>query len=135
MMKGNWQAALYVDERGSAVQRDALTKIFGGRAGGVPGSRAPLIAKVLGVKSVPIRFEPDEKKRRFIIPGLAEMEAQAIERHGDRDVTLENHPLTAVPGQKAVVAKSKRLSLHDQGLAWEFTEKNGYYSPFAYAGP
>jgi hypothetical protein len=31
-----------------------------------------------------------------------------------------------------VVGRSKRASFHDLGLDLEVTEKNGFYSPFAY---
>jgi hypothetical protein len=31
-----------------------------------------------------------------------------------------------------VVARSKQLSYHDHGLDWELSEKNGFFSPFAY---
>ncbi len=82
-----------------------------------------------------MHFEAQGKRRSLRIPKLAEMQIEAIEGQDGKDVTLENVPLTVVPGQKAVVAKSKRLSLHDHGLEWEFSEKNGYYSPFSYAGP
>ncbi len=135
MMKGSWQVALYLDERAKPDQRDALTRIFGGQSGGVPATLAPLIGKLLGVRSVPMQYEAQEKKRSLHIPKLAEMQIEAIEGQDGKDVTLENVPLTAVPGQRAVVAKSMRLSLHDHGLEWEFSEKNGFYSPFTYAGP
>ncbi len=36
MIEGDWTLALYVDERGNEVQRDALTRIFTGKAGGPP---------------------------------------------------------------------------------------------------
>jgi len=39
-----------------------------------------------------------------------------------------------VPNRPTVVAKSKRLSYHDHGFDWEFSEKNGFYSPFSFAG-
>jgi len=34
-----------------------------------------------------------------------------------------------------IVAKSKRLSYHDHGFSWDMSEKNGFYSPFAFKGP
>ncbi len=48
------------------------------------------------------------------------------------DVTISNHPLTAVPGFPAVVARASRASYHDLGLALEVSGKNGFYSPFEY---
>ena len=48
------------------------------------------------------------------------------------DVTVTGHPLAIAPGYAATVAKSKKLSYHDYGLQWEISEKNGFFSPFAY---
>ena len=134
MLKVKWDVALYVDSKGNKAQQDALTKIFGGQAGGEPAALAPLIGKVLGVKSVPISYLAQGKERSLKIPKIAEMEIKAIDGQGGRLVTIENHPLTGVPNQTAVVARSTKLSLHDQGLNWEVTGKNGFYSPFNFKG-
>jgi hypothetical protein len=135
MLKVKWDVALYIDERATPAQRDALTKIFAGQAGGEPAALGPLVGRVLGVKAVPIEFKAEGKRRSLRIPKIAEMEIEAIKGQGDADVTLENIPLTAVPNQKAVVAKSKKLSYHDHGLSWEIGDRNGFYSPFAFKGP
>src|SRR5262245_40427884 len=48
MRSGNWTAAAYVDEKGSAAQRDALGNIFSGKAGGPMGAVvAGLVTKFL----------------------------------------------------------------------------------------
>ena len=135
MTRVKWDVALYLDERASPAQRDALDAIFGGQAGGEPAALAPLIGKVLGVKSVRIEFRAVGKRRSLRIPKVAEMRIEAIKGQGGADVTLENVPLIAVPNQTVVVAKSEKLSLHDFGFEWEFTEKNGFYSPFSFKGP
>ena len=135
MTQGKWDAALYLDERASSAQKDALGQIFGGEAGGEPAALAPLIGKVLGVKSVKIEFRAEGKRRSLRIPKVAEMRIEAIKGQGGKDVTLENVPFTAVPNQTAVVARSEKLSFHDLGFDWEFTGKNGFYSPFSFKGP
>ncbi len=135
MLKAKWKVALYIDEKANPSQKDALTKILGGQAGGVPAALAPFIGQVLGVKSVPIDFKAEGKKRSLRIPQVAEMQIEAIAGQGGADVVINNHPFTAVPGETAVVGKSKQLSYHDYGLGWELSEKNGFYSPFKYSGP
>jgi hypothetical protein len=62
-----WKIAVYLDERANNDQRDALTKIFIGQAGGeFFGEILPLIGEILGIKSVPIEFSIEGKKRRKI---------------------------------------------------------------------
>jgi len=135
MLTTKWDVALYLDERASAAQRDALGAIFGGQAGGEPAALGPFVGKVLGVKAAKIEYEAQGKRRRLRIPSVAEMEIAALEGQGGKDVTLAQVPFTAVPNQTTVVAKSKKLSLHDHGWAWEVTDKNGFYSPFSFKGP
>jgi hypothetical protein len=135
MLKTKWDVALYIDEKASPAQRDALTKIFGGQSGGEPAALGPLIGKVLGVKHVPITYQAKGKERSMRIPNIAEMEVVAVDGQGGKLVTIENEPLTAVPNQTTVVARSKKLSYHDHGLNWDITGKNGFYSPFSFKGP
>ncbi len=135
MLKVKWDVALYLDEKATSAQREALTNIYAGKAGGEPAALGPFIGKVLGVKSVPIQFTVTGKQRSLRIPKIAEMEIAALPGAGGKDITLENHPFGAVPNQTFVVAKSKRLSLHDHGMEWNVSEKNGFYSPFSFKGP
>ena len=48
------------------------------------------------------------------------------------EITIHNHPLCVAAGFPAVVARSKAASFHDLGLNLEVSEKNGFYSKFAY---
>jgi len=134
MAEVKWRAALYFDQNASEKQKDALTKIFSGQAGGHPGMLVSHIGDVLGIKSVPIEYAADGKKRSLKIGDVGETQIEAIEGQGGAEVTIENHPLAIAPGYQAVVAKSKKLTYQDHGLHWEITGKNGFYSPFSYQG-
>jgi hypothetical protein len=60
--------ALYIDESASNDQKAALTEIFSGKVSGFFGVAAILIEEVLGVKSLPIEFSVEAKRRRIKIP-------------------------------------------------------------------
>ena len=135
MLKVKWEAALYLDAKASEAQRNALTQIFAGQAGGHPAALASFIGKVLGVSNVEIDYTASGKKRSLKLPNIAEAEIEAIQGQGGGDVTITGHPLAVSPGESAVVSKSKKLSYHDHGLNWEISERNGFYSPFEYKGP
>lgn len=132
MLETKWQVALYVDERASEAQRDALTSIFSGAAGGPLAALAPLIGEVLGVRSAAIDYRSDGRQRALTIAQVADMEVEAIEGQGGAEVTIANMPITPVPGHPAVVCRSKRLNFHDHGFDVEVSKKNGFYSPFSY---
>jgi len=135
MVEGNWKAALYLDERASDSQKDSLTQIFAGQAGGHLATLASFIGEVLGVKNTPIEYKAEGKCRSLQIPDVAEAEIEALAGQGDAEVTISNHPLAVTPGQTLVVSKSKRVSYNDYGLQLEVSDKNGFYSPFTYQSP
>jgi hypothetical protein len=132
MMETKWKVALYVDDKADQGQQDALTQIFSGQAGGHLAGLAPLIGEVLGVKTVPIEFRSEGKRRSLRLGAVAEMEIEGVPGQDGGDVTISNHPFTAVREVPAVVAKSKQLKFSDHGLNWEVSNKNGFFSPFLY---
>ena len=133
MAKVKWDAAVYLDARANDKQKDALTKIFAGQAGGHPARLASHVGKVLGVASVPIEYTARGKQRSLKIPQVADVAIEAFEGQGGADITISNHPLCIAPGEPAVAARSKKLEYRDHGMHWEVSGKNGFYSPFRYA--
>jgi hypothetical protein len=134
MMQTKWRAALYLDQRANDQQRQALTRIFAGQAGGHPAALASFVGDVLGVASGRIDYQAAGRKRSLSIPDIVSAEIEAIESQGSGDVTISGHPLCVAPGEPAVVAKSKRLDYTDHQMIWSISDRNGFYSPFACQG-
>lgn len=133
MAQVKWDVAVYIDGRADDTQKDALTRIFGGQAGGHPARLASHVGKILGVASAPMNYSADGKRRSLSMPKIAEVSIEALEGQGGAEVTISNHPLCIAPGQPAVTARSSKLAYHDHGMNWEFSNKNGFFSPFQYA--
>ena len=57
MGKGNWSVGLVIDQHASAEQRDAITAIASGAAGGPMAPLSGLIGTFLGAEQAPIRVE------------------------------------------------------------------------------
>jgi hypothetical protein len=132
MMKGNWKLALYLDEKASPAQQEALVKIFSGQSGGHPAAIAGFVTQVLGVKTVPIDYRIEGKRRSLKIPRIADMEIESVEGLGGKDVVIHNPPLCVVPSDPAVVARSLRSTYTDYELTWERSGRAGFHSPFTY---
>ncbi len=135
MKEKDWQAALYIDERASAEQRDALTQIFGGQAGGHPARIAQHIAQVSGVHHVPITFESDGRKGHLRVGTVGESEWEPIEGQGGGLVTVEGNPLAISPGHAAVIGRARKARFQDHGIAFEASGRQAMVAPFSYAGP
>ncbi len=133
MAEGNAQVALYLDERADDRQRDALTSIFAGSAGGPMGALAPLVSEVLGVKVVPITYSQEDRRRSVEVPGVMRMAVSANPGvTPDSEVWLTNaHPLFP---EKIAMAHGDAGSLwEDYGMRWDNSGKNGHYAPFTWA--
>jgi len=129
-----WNAALYLDEKASKEQADALGKIYSGQAGGFFSVVAGLIGELAGIRSVPIKFEMDGKKRRLHVPSAIELSIEGIDgADKDKATTISNAPMLVAPGFAAVVSKSTKNSYNDHGMKWDNSGKNGFYSRFAYS--
>jgi len=81
MATGNWKRAIYIDERVSPEQHEALEAIFTGQAGGHFALLSVLVSEVLGVRPAKIDYEKDEKKRRVHVAGVSDVEVEMLTGH------------------------------------------------------
>ena len=132
MTEGNWQAALYIDERADDAQFDAITQIFSGQQGGHLAILMSFVGEVLGIKKVKIDYREEGKKRFMSIPGIAQAEIESIQGITGAESSISNPPLCVVTSHPSTVAKSKHYQYQDFDKNWQFSERNGYYSPFVY---
>jgi len=130
-LKGNFRVGVYVDQRANTAQRAALDAIFTGKAGGPLAGLRPLISEQLPPKAAQMDLVAEGKRRRMVLSGLGEIDETALQGAGGADVIVHNAPLAAVP--TITIAKSARVSLHDQGFNFDFSDKSGFFSNFWYA--
>jgi hypothetical protein len=124
--------AAYIDERANSVQAEALKKILSGQAGGFFSALANLIGENLGIRSIPIEFGIDGKRRWVRIPKLLELQIEGVVgADKNRESLIVNPALTAAPGYDPVIARSNNYSFDDYGMKWDSSGKNGFYSRFS----
>jgi len=137
MGKGNWSVGLIADERASVEQRDAITAIASGAAGGPMSALSGLIGKFLGVELAPIGFDRDGAKWSVQASKLVDMAAEGamgINPAATEPLHLENtgHPAS----DRFALAHASRSHVHALGLAWDDVtgKNNGQYAPFSWQG-
>ena len=135
MVKGpKWKSALYLDQRATHQQAEALDKIFSGKVGGFPAVLAGFVGSMMGTRRLRIEFSADGKKRRLRIPDILELDVEALSgSDASKTSTITNPPLYASPGFDPIIARSNKYTYHDYGLDWDNSGKNSYYSRFSYA--
>ncbi len=137
MGKGNWSVGLVADDRASAEQREAITAIASGAAGGPMAAMSGLIGKFLGVESAPIRF--DRKGASWSVKAstfvdMAASGAMGLNPQATEPLHLDNtgHPAA----NRVALARASKSSVHALGLSWDDATgtNNGQYAPFSWQG-
>ncbi len=136
MIMGNFSLALYLDDRASPEQYEALSAIFGGQAGGGFARLSALITNVLGVRAATIHYEKDGKKRRMRVDGVTEVEVEMISGHRSGGEPLTISGVNDMdPSRPLGVAVVRTSSFKDYGMEWDNTGKNSFYSRMDLKGP
>ena len=135
MNKGNWSGGLIVDYRASTQQRDGITAIASGAAGGPMSALSGLIGKFLGTEAASIRFDRSGVKWSVAASHLVDMAAAAamgLNPDATEPLHLENvgHPAA----DRVALAHPSKSHVHALGLAWDDTtgKNSGQYAPFSW---
>ena len=133
MGKGDWSVGVIADDRATPEQRDAITAIASGSAGGPMAGLSGLIGKFLGVESAPIKFDRTGAKWSVTAASLVDMSAEAamgINPNATEPLQLSNtgHPAS----DRIALAHALKSHVAALGLSWNDTsgKNNGQYAPF-----
>ena len=133
MGKGNWSVGLVTDVRATPEQRDAITAIASGAAGGPMAALSALIGKFLGVESAQISFNRDGANWSVQASHLVDMAAVGAKGlNPDAELRLQNtgHPAA----DTFTLARASKSYVRAFGLSGEDRsgKNNGQYAPFAW---
>ena len=108
VLKGNWKVALFVDDKATDQQQDALVNVWSGKLGGPVADVAQLVGEVVSVEKIPITYEIQEGKGTIKIGSIAEAEMEPYRGPTGQVTTLNESIFTTIPGAPAWVAKASR---------------------------
>lgn len=135
MGKGNWSVGLLADDRATPEQRDAITAIASGAAGGPMAALSGLIGKFLGVEAVPIQFTHSGVKWAVTASDRVDMAVEGVKGINPNitePLHLDNtgHPAN----NRLAVCHASRSHVKALGLSWDDTSgtNNGHYAPFSW---
>src|SRR5690348_12624056 len=103
VLAGNWKAVVYVDDKASEQQQEALLKVFTGQLGGAIADLAGLIGEVVAVERVAIDFDVEEASGSFRIGDAAEAELVSFQGATGKPTALYDTVFTTIPGSPAFV--------------------------------
>lgn len=132
MSDGDWRVAPYLPAAASDAQRRALETIFLGRAGGPMARIAAIVSHWSDPQVVPIRYSADGFRRRVEIPGVLDLEVEAlVGADGRSEIWIRNVKHLACRVLASAVGLRGRYQGH--GMQWNHAGKNAHYGPFEWS--
>jgi hypothetical protein len=125
ILQGNWRAAVYVDDKASSKQEDALLQVYTGKLGGPVADLVKLIGEVVSVERAAITFEVRDGKGVIKIGETAYAELEPYQGATGAATTLSDTIFSTVPGAPVFVGKSPHYRSKNKALGIDLDLK-GY---------
>ena len=134
ILEGNWRAAVYLDDKVSKAQEDALLGVYTGKLGGPVAELAKLVGEVVSVEKVPIMFDVHGGHGTIKIGDVGYADLEPYKSASGATTTLADTVFSTVPGApvfvgKASIYRSKHAAL---GHNIELRGHNALQSTFVF---
>jgi hypothetical protein len=124
IMNGNWRVVVFVDDKASSQQEEAILKVFTGKLGGPVADFASLVGEVVGVERVAVTFEVEEGKGRLRLGSVVTADLEPFEGATGKSTTLHDSIFTTIPGSPAYVGKAPVYKVTSPALALNIDLQN-----------
>ena len=134
ILKGNWKAAIYLDEKVSPKQEEAILGVYTGKLGGPVAELAKLIGEVVSVEKVPIQFDVHGGKGTLKVGNAGYAELEPYQSAAGHTTTLTDTVFSTVPGAPVFVGKSPRYrsKVEKLGINLDMSGHNALQSTFVF---
>lgn len=136
ILKGNWRVAVYIDDKASDAQQEALLKVYTGKLGGPIADIAKLVGEVVAVERVPIIFNVKEGRGTIKIGENQYAELEPYQGATGTTTTLTDTIFSTVPGAPVFVGKAPRYISKQPalGINVDLKDHNALQSTFVFDG-
>ena len=124
ILQGNWTAAIFVDDRTSKAQEEALLKVYTGQAGGPVADLAKLIGTVVSIERAPISFTVEDGRGVISIGTDYYAELEPYRHPSGALTTLSETVFSTVPGAPVFVGKAPTYRSKNAAIGIDLDLKN-----------
>jgi hypothetical protein len=134
ILEGNWRAAVYLDDKVSPQQEEAILAVYTGKLGGPVGELVKLVGEVVSVQKVPISFEVRGGSGTIRIGNDGYAELEPYRNASGATTTLADTVFSTVPGAPVFVGKSPSYRARNAALGIDVNLKghNALQSTFVF---
>jgi hypothetical protein len=134
ILKGNWRPAIYLNDKVTPKQEEAILGVYTGKLGGPVAELVKLIGEVVSVEKVPITFDVQGGKGTLKVGNAGYAELEPYKSASGATTTLAETVFSTVPGAPVFVGKSPRYrSKNDKlGINLDMSGHNALQSTFVF---
>ncbi len=112
VLAGNWKEVVYVDDRCTEEQQEALLRVFTGQLGGAIADLASLAGEVVAVERAPVTFTVQNGEGIIKIGEVAEARLAPFRGATGETTALHDTVFTTIPGSPAYPGKADVFRRH-----------------------
>jgi hypothetical protein len=112
ILQGNWRVVVFVDDKATPQQQEALLNVWTGKLGGPVADLAKLVGEVLAVERTPISFTVDEGEGTLKIGEVVDATMSPYKGPSGNVTTLNESVFSTIPGSPAYVSKASTYRRH-----------------------
>jgi hypothetical protein len=137
VLAGHWKAVVYVDDRCTDEQQEALLAVFTGALGGPIADVAALITDVVAVERAPMTFTVEQGAGTLRVGDVVEAQLSPFQGATGRTTTLSETVFSTVPGAPAFPGKASVFRRNSRQLGrpdLDISGKNAIQGTFRFSG-
>jgi hypothetical protein len=124
VLHGNWRIIMFIDDKATAEQQEALINLFTGKLGGPVAELAQLYSEVVAVERVPIVFDTVEGRGHLKVGADIEAEMAPYQGATGQTTTLHDTTFSTIPGSPAYVSKATYYRAQNATLGFDIDLQN-----------
>lgn len=132
ILKGNWNIRVYIDDKATAEQKDAMLKVWTGQAGGPVADLAKLVGRVDAVEQVPIAFNVNGASGTITVGQAISASLAPFTGATGKATAMHDTIFTTIPGSPAYVGKADSYIANAPGFSINLTGHNAVSGSFRF---
>ena len=116
ILQGNWQVALYIDDRATDAQFEALSSVYRGERGGPLADFAHLYGKIVSIERAPIIFDLQGGKGKLDIGSDVHAELEPYWSPSGAPAVLLGNSISTTPCSPAIISKASAYRMKNPRL-------------------
>ena len=115
-LDGNWKSAIYVDDKATDEQHEAILAVYTGKKGGPVADLAQLMGEVVSVEKVPIEFSIDKGKGFLRVGSDISAELEPFQGATGGTTALIDTTFSSIPGSPEYLGKAPSYKADNAAL-------------------